>query len=92
METVYRLNHTSKATGKDTVIAESINMSDLRKEAAKLLLTYKNNHANFVIIEKGRQWELIEPFVCKKCPDDAGILTISEMIPELQDNNCYLWS
>lgn len=92
MDIVYRLNHTSKATGKDTIIAESSSIKELRKEAAIILLSYYKLRGRFKIVESGRQWELSEPEVCSKCPDESGVLTISEMIPELKDNNISLWS
>ena len=92
MNTLYRLIHTSKLDGVDTIIAENVDISTLRNEAAIFLLKYNSNYGKFFIIEKGRQWELKEPDICRTCPKEAGILTISEMISELNNDNVFIWS
>ena len=82
---MYALNFSSYC-GMSMKIAEG-DFEDIRKMAAKIIRSRRNNDFPVYCLEKGNKWEVGEPEGCMMIPDDSGILKITEEVDEEEDND-----
>lgn len=73
-------------------IHETGDKDDMRQQAAELIRRRRNAGYAVQILERGSEWEVLEPENCAMVPDECGIISLEEIEQDdSDDNDCELW-
>lgn len=71
-------------------LAENLCKSEARNYVASLLRNDRNDGFEIITLERGKQWEILEPEDCLLVPDVCGILEIDEY-QEITESEINFW-